>query len=99
MYDIGIIPEASMGWRYAPSAAIPGDAWTQPKFADDNWLLGPAPFHYDRDLQRSLIQSLGVPAGQQSVISGPIYFRYEFMLADYLLLPESTFKMEIASTD
>jgi Fe-S-cluster-containing hydrogenase component 2/CRP-like cAMP-binding protein len=91
MHDIGLVPEASRGWRFA--AAPPDEAWTQPRFNDGAWLVGTAPF--DDDV--TFAQELGHLAGHAP--RGPVAFRRRFSLAAAEYLQDASFQLELVAPD
>lgn len=99
MHDLGVIPEGAHGWRYCP-ADLAGDdrAWTAPRFSDQSWLAGQAPFRLDPDFRAALRQlRKGQPADLEKVPA--VCFRYEFQLDADRLKAAPEFKLEATSTD
>jgi Fe-S-cluster-containing hydrogenase component 2 len=100
MHDIGIIPEASRGWRFASAAAVKSPKWHRVSFNDADWAVGEAPFCYDRQFHDLLTAAIK-PNLRASINTRDraVYFRFEFRLASYLVRPDSQFKLELTSTD
>ena len=100
MHDIGILPEASRGWRFISAAAVKSPKWYLPRFNDAPWAIGDAPFYCDRKFYDQLTN--GIAPDLRSTTSArdrAVYFRLEFRLASYLARPDSQFKLELTSMD
>jgi CRP-like cAMP-binding protein/Fe-S-cluster-containing hydrogenase component 2 len=100
MHDIGIVPEASRGWRFRSAAAVKSPKWQRLSFNDADWAVGEAPFCHDRQFHDQLTGATR-PNLQTSMTTGEraILFRFEFRLASYLLRSDGQFKLELTSTD
>lgn len=99
MYDIGIIPEQAMGWRYAPARSVKGNEWVQPRFKDRDWLTGNSPFRFDKDFQFGIASWMSLEPNQSTFSSMPVCFRLEFNLAADVTPPDGSFKLELSSPD
>ena len=89
MHDTGIIKEGARDWRYLPASRIKNPSWMQPSFTDRNWLVGQAPFRFDR-----FFQGLASKAGQEVY-----YFRRAFQLPADVIRQGYDFKLEVTSLD
>jgi CRP-like cAMP-binding protein/Fe-S-cluster-containing hydrogenase component 2 len=100
MHDIGIIPAASRGWRFASAAAVKNPKWYLPSANDTHWAIGEAPFYYERPFHDQLTAGMK-PDLRATITAGDraVYFRFEFRLASYLIRPDSQFRLELTSTD
>ena len=93
MHDTGIIREGTPAWRYLPASQVNESRWTQESYSDKHWLVGQAPFRFDRSLD-------GSPAnGTERESYGPYYFRLAFHVEAGLLDQGCDFKLEVASLD
>jgi Fe-S-cluster-containing hydrogenase component 2/CRP-like cAMP-binding protein len=92
MHDIGLIPEATHGWRYLPAARA-GDGWFRPRHSTGRWLPGRTPFWWDRDFRA------GLAAAGAGAEGAAVCFRYEFDLDREAFRAADQFRMELSSTD
>lgn len=100
MHDLGLIAEESRDWRFLPATARAAQGeWFAPKFRDDKWLPGVAPFTWERDLQRALRDQTPSPSAPAAPGAPPaaVLFRRDFELDRKQLRPESRFKFEVHS--
>ena len=83
MHDLGIIPEQSVGWLFAPAGHVGGAKWQDRRYRTPGWSVGVAPFTWTLDLFEALASSRNAKAWQANVgsIAEPICFRYEFQLS------------------
>ena len=54
MHDTGVIPARSPGWRFLADSAVPDLNWHAPKYRDDAWSTGSAPFRWDLDFHAEI---------------------------------------------
>jgi CRP-like cAMP-binding protein/Fe-S-cluster-containing hydrogenase component 2 len=100
MHDIGILPEASRGWRFISAAAVKSPKWFLSKFNDAPWAIGDAPFYCDRQFYDQLTSGIAPKLrSTTNTRDRAVYFRLEFRLASYLARPDSQFKLELTSMD
>jgi hypothetical protein len=92
MHDIGLIPEATHGWRYLPAARA-GAGWFRQGHSTARWLSGRTPFFWDRDFRAGLAAA---GAGAEGVA---VCFRYEFDLDEEAFGSADQFRIELSSTD
>jgi Fe-S-cluster-containing hydrogenase component 2/CRP-like cAMP-binding protein len=97
MYDIGLLPFASRGWRFLPAGAVKQEKWFDPGHSADHWPIGEAPFHFDRFF-RDQLEAHGHNK-ESAEVNRAVYFRTGLQLPAYLAQAESEFKLEIASSD
>jgi CRP-like cAMP-binding protein/Fe-S-cluster-containing hydrogenase component 2 len=100
MHDIGIIPAVSRGWRFLSAAMVKNPKWHLPSCSDSRWMVGDAPFYYDRQFHDQLTAGLAPDIrATMSARDRAVYFRFELRLSSYLLRPDRQFKLELTSTD
>jgi Fe-S-cluster-containing hydrogenase component 2 len=99
MYDTGVVPEVTHGWRFQLARAVTGPDWHWPDdHQDRTWATGCSPFHNDRDFQAELKRTdPGLPS-----CDGPddpmIYFRLEFQVAAEVLRRNDGYRLEMSTT-
>ncbi|MDA1051858.1 MAG: 4Fe-4S binding protein [Planctomycetota bacterium] len=83
MHDLGIIPEQSVGWQFAPASRVGNAAWQKRRYRPTGWSVGVAPFLWTIDLFEALASSATSKSWQTNVghVPEPICFRYEFLLS------------------
>jgi Fe-S-cluster-containing hydrogenase component 2 len=83
MQDLGIIPEQSVGWQFAPASRVGNATWQNRGYRSTGWSVGVAPFTWTIDLFEALASSAIAKAWQTNVgrVPEPICFRYEFQLS------------------
>lgn len=83
MHDIGIIPEQTVGWQFAPASAVAGRNWQARGYRARNWAIGLAPFQWTLDLFEQLVARAptGVWQADDAGLPEPICFRYPFDLS------------------
>ncbi len=98
MHDLGIIPDETVGWQFAPASAVAGRNWQAARFRGRGWAAGAAPFQWTLDLVEQLA-SYSATAWQAEPGSAaePICFRYPFHLSRRQLGP-GAFHLHISST-
>jgi len=83
MHDLGIIPEQSVGWQFAPASQVGNSTWQNRRHRTTGWSVGVAPFTWTIDLFEALASSAIAKSWRTNVgrVSEPICFRYEFRLS------------------
>jgi len=83
MHDLGIIPEQTVGWQFAPSSAVVGKNWQTRGYRVRNWAVGLAPFLWTLDLFEQLAARapVGVWQPENASLLEPICFRYPFQVS------------------
>ncbi|MCA9119551.1 MAG: 4Fe-4S binding protein [Planctomycetaceae bacterium] len=83
MHDLGVIPEHSVGWMYAPASHVGNARWQERGYRASGWLVGAAPFTWTIDLFEAIASVVSAKAWGANVgsIPEPICFRYEFQLS------------------
>jgi Fe-S-cluster-containing hydrogenase component 2 len=83
MHDLGIIPENSVGWQFAPASHVANSNWRNRRYRPTGWSVGVAPFAWTIDLFEALASLATAKSWQTNVghVSEPICFRYEFQLS------------------
>ncbi|MEO8496877.1 MAG: 4Fe-4S dicluster domain-containing protein, partial [Planctomycetota bacterium] len=83
MHDLGIIPEQSVGWLFAPASRAGSSSWQKPRYRTNGWSVGVAPFNWTIDLFEALASSAVAKSWQTAVghVPEPICFRHEFQLS------------------
>jgi len=83
MHDLGIIPDQTVGWQFAPSSAVAASNWQARNYRIRNWAVGISPFRWTLDLFEQLASR--VPSGtwqrENARLPEPIYFRYPFQVS------------------
>jgi Fe-S-cluster-containing hydrogenase component 2 len=82
MHDLGIIPEQSVGWQFAPASAVGAKSWQSHGFRARHWAVGVAPFQWTLDLFEQLASRARAGKWQMENASliEPICFRFPFEL-------------------
>jgi Fe-S-cluster-containing hydrogenase component 2 len=57
MHDVGIITEASSGWRFIPLEKVKNDGWQRSGYRSKSWLAVSAPILLDRTMREQLAES------------------------------------------
>ena len=70
MHDTGVIPSRSPGWKFLADSAVEGLNWHAPKYCDDAWSEGVAPFRWDLDFHAKLQAQIEQAAKNQSAGNG-----------------------------
>jgi Fe-S-cluster-containing hydrogenase component 2 len=80
MHDIGIIPEQTVGWQFAPASVTDGKNWQSRGYRGRNWAVGVAPFRWTLDLFEQLASRapVGVWQAETANLIEPICFRLPF---------------------
>lgn len=83
MHDLGIIPEQSVGWQFAPASHVGTAAWQDHRYRTNGWSVGVAPFTWTIDMFEALAASGSAKSWRTRVglVAEPICFRYEFQLS------------------
>ncbi len=91
MYDVGLVPEGSFGWRYSPDAVVFDDDWQRPGFRRRDWTPGRTPFHGSVDFCSSL--------GKHWTPGDSVCFRRDFYRNPREQDSKSHFRLRVVSTD
>ena len=81
MHDVGLLPENSAGWQFAPLSAVAAKRWQRRLFRPRRWHVGAAPFRWTLDLVEQLAAAAKAGAGwqpTQGTFPEPICFRQRF---------------------
>lgn len=83
MHDLGIIPEQSVGWQFAPASHVGKATWQDRRYRTNGWSVGIAPFTWNIDFHEALASSTNAKSWRANVgsVPEPICFRYEFQLS------------------
>ncbi len=98
MHDLGLIHEATRGWRWLPASlkAAQGD-WQTPGYRGPSWVEGATPFVWNRMMQDSVRDLIGGQATAVDLAAQTLQFRFELDLSGKNLRAESRFKVELMS--